>query len=109
MVWDISLSQNKTNYLLSWIDNITCVVGPKCEHTQLIFLSKSYFLIICLNFQQQNSFKIQYLSHLKYENYQINFIKSNSTTTFQQHQVHLWIQINFFSMILLNFTNKMVQ
>jgi hypothetical protein len=67
------------------------------------------FFIICLNFQQQNSFKIQYFPHLKYKNYEINFIKSNSTTTFQQHQVHLWIQVKKLSMILLNFTNKMVQ
>jgi hypothetical protein len=47
--------------------------------------------MIFLNFQQQNSFKIQYLPHLKYENYEINFIKSNSVITFQQHQIHLWI------------------
>jgi hypothetical protein len=45
MVWEISLGQNKTNYLLSWIDNITCVVGPKCEHTQLIFPFKPIFRI----------------------------------------------------------------
>jgi hypothetical protein len=28
----------KQNKLLSFMDNkVTCVVGPKCEHTQLIF------------------------------------------------------------------------
>jgi hypothetical protein len=106
MVWDISLSQNKTNYLPSWINNVTCVVGPKCEHTQFIFPSKTFFYI---KNSTTNSFKIQYLPHLKYENYEINFIKSNSVTTFQQHQVHLWIQVIFLIMILLNFTNKMVQ
>jgi hypothetical protein len=31
-------------YLPSWIDKVTCVVGPKCEHTQFIFLSKPNFL-----------------------------------------------------------------
>ncbi len=84
----IKTKQNKTNYLPSCIDNVKCVVGPKCEHTQLIFPSKPNFWVICLNFRQQNSFKIQYLPHLKYENYEINFIKSNSMTTFQQYQEH---------------------
>jgi hypothetical protein len=59
-----------------------------------------------LNFQQQNSFKSQYIPHLKYENYEINFIKSNSTTTFQQHQKHLSIQVKFVFMILLMFIKK---
>ncbi len=99
MVWEISLRQNKTNYLPSWINKVTCVVGPKCEQ----------FVVICFNFQQQNSFKIQYLPHLKYENYEINFIKSNSTITFQQHQLHLWIRVKFIFMILLMFDKKMVQ
>jgi len=64
---------------------------------------------IFLNFQQQNAFKIQYLPHFKYENYEINFINFDLATTFQQHQVHLWIRIQFLFMILLIFTKKMVQ
>ncbi len=109
MVWEISLSQNKTNYLPSWINKVTCLVGPKCEHTQLIFPSLTQFAVICLNFQQQNSFKIQSLSHLMYENYEINFIKSNLVINFQQHQVHLWIRVKFIFMNLLMFIKKMVQ
>jgi hypothetical protein len=73
------------------------------------YREKCQFVVICLNFQQKNSFKIQYLPHLKYENYEINSSKSNSTITFQQHQVHLWIQINFLFLILLMFIKKMVQ
>jgi len=61
---------------------------------------------ICLNFQQQNSFKIKYLPHLKYENYEISFIKSNLAIIFQQHQIHLWIRITFLFMILLMFIKK---
>jgi len=30
-------------------------------------------------------------------------------TTFQEHQVHLWIQVQFLFMILLMLTNKVVQ
>jgi len=51
----------------------------------------------------QNSFKIQYFPHLKYENYAINFIKSDLTTTFQQHQVHLWIQVIFLKSDFIKF------
>ncbi len=75
------------------------------------FNSFSLLNPICYNlfeFQQQNSFKIQYISHLKYENYEINFIKSNLKIIFQQHQVHLWIQVKFLFMILSMFIKKMV-
>jgi hypothetical protein len=54
-------------------------------------------------FSIKNSFKIQYLPHLKYENYEINFIKLDSTTIFEQQQVQLWIGISFLFMILLIF------
>ncbi len=35
--------------------------------------------VICLNFQQQNPLKNQYLSHLSSENFEINSIKSDSS------------------------------
>ncbi len=53
--------------------------------------------------------QIQYFSRVKYENYEMNFIKSNLSITFQQHQVHLWIQVNFLCMILLILIKKMIQ
>jgi hypothetical protein len=42
-----------------------------------------------LNFQQQTSLSNQYLSHSKSKSYQINFIKSCSSRSFQQHQRHI--------------------
>jgi hypothetical protein len=82
------------------------LLAPSVNTLNSFSLLKPFFI---LKIQQQNTFKIQYLPHLKYENYEINFIKSNSVTTFQQHQVHLWIQVKHFIIFLLNFTNKMVQ
>jgi len=49
---------------------------------QLKFPSKTQFLAICLNFQQQNSLKNQCLSHLSSENYEINSIESEPTEDF---------------------------
>jgi len=48
---------------------------------QLVFFP-SNFLAICLNFQQQNSLKNQYPSHLSFENCEINSIKSDSPEGF---------------------------
>jgi hypothetical protein len=58
---------------------------PNCEHIQGLsdFFFQTQFAI-CLNFQQQNPFKKQYLSHLSSENYEINFIKFDSPKAFQQ-------------------------
>jgi hypothetical protein len=39
------------------------------------FSFKTQIVVFFLNFQHQNSFKIQYLPHFKYEKYEINFIK----------------------------------
>jgi hypothetical protein len=39
-----------------------------------------------LNFQQQNPLKNQYLSHLSFENCEINTIKSESSKAFQYQQ-----------------------
>jgi hypothetical protein len=56
-------------------------------HWQLnwFFLSNPIFAI-CLNFQQQNPLKNQYLSHLSFENCEINSIKSESSKAFQYQQ-----------------------
>jgi len=50
---------------------------------QLLFPSKPIFFAIFLNFQQYNSLKNQYLSHLSSENCEINSIKSDSPRGFQ--------------------------
>jgi hypothetical protein len=57
--------------------------------SQLTFPSKTWFLKIYLNFQQQKSLKNQYLSHSESRSYQINSIKSCSSRSFQQHQRHI--------------------
>ncbi len=44
-------------------------------HPQLIFPSKTWFLGIYLNFQQQKSLKNQYFLHSESKSYQINSIK----------------------------------
>jgi hypothetical protein len=49
---------------------------------QLIFPSKTWFLEIYLNFQQQKSLKNQYLPHSESKSCQINSIKSCSSRSF---------------------------
>jgi hypothetical protein len=58
---------------------------------------------ICLNFQQQNSLKNEYLQHLSSKNCEINSIKSDSPRAFQQHQERPQIPIQFSDSILFNF------
>jgi hypothetical protein len=60
---------------------------------QLIFPSKTWFFGTYLNFQWQKSLKNQYLSHSEFKPYQINFIKSCSSRSFQQHQRHIPIPL----------------
>jgi hypothetical protein len=77
---------------------------------QLIFPSKpSLNFAICLNFQQQNSLKNQYLPQLSSENCEINSIKSDLPKAFQQHQEHLQIPMRFSVSISYSFIEKMVQ
>jgi hypothetical protein len=58
---------------------------------------------ICLNFQQQNPLKNQYLPHLSSEIYEMNFIKSDLLRAFQQYHEHPQIPIEFSFFILFNF------
>ncbi len=67
-----------------------------------IFLPSPIFAI-CLNFQQQNSLKNQYLSHLSSENCQINSIKSDSLRAFRQHQEWPQIPLQFSVSALFSF------
>jgi len=60
------------------------------------FPSKTWFFGIYFNFQRQKSLLNQYLPHSKSKSYQINCIKSCSSRSFQQHQMHT-------PMILCNF------
>jgi hypothetical protein len=64
---------------------------------------------ICLNFQQQNPLKNQYLPQLNSEDCEINSIKSNSPRALQQHQECHQIPIQFQFQFYLVFIEKMVQ
>jgi hypothetical protein len=56
---------------------------------QLVFPSKTWLFGIYLNFQWQKSIKNQYLPHSESKSYQINSVKSCSSTSFQQHERHI--------------------
>jgi hypothetical protein len=64
-----------------------------------VFPSKTWFFGIYLNFQRQKSLKNQYLPHSKSKSYQIDFIKSCSSRSFQQHQRHIPVPLKFSAMI----------
>jgi hypothetical protein len=72
---------------------------------QLIFsLPKPGFFGIYLNFQWQKSLKNRSLPHSESKSYQINFIKSCSSRSFQQHQRHIPIPPKFSALISIYFT-----
>jgi hypothetical protein len=101
--------------------SVACAIGPSVNtfrikktyvntlRAQLIFPSKPSFFAICLNFQQQNSLKNQYLPQLSSENCEINSIKFDSPKAFQKHQEHLQIPMQFSVSIFYSFIEKMVQ
>jgi hypothetical protein len=66
---------------------------------QLSFPSKPRFFEIYLNFQWQKSLHNQSLPHFESKSYQINFIKSCSSRSFQQHQRHIPIPPKFSAII----------
>ncbi len=70
---------------------------------QLIFPSKTWFFGIYLNFQWQKSLQNQYIPHSKSKSYQIHFIKSWSSRSFQQHQRHIPIPPKKLATIYFNF------
>ncbi len=65
------------------------------SYLQLIFPSKNWFFVIYFNFQQQKSFKNQYLPNFESKPYQINSLESCSSRSFQQHQRHIPIPPKF--------------
>ncbi len=83
---------------LNWMVSLQVV-----PHSQLIFPFKTWFFGIYLNFQWQKSLKNQYLPHSESKFYQINSIKSCSSRSFQQHQRHIPIPLEFYAMIEFNF------
>jgi hypothetical protein len=86
-----------------------CSHWPKCEHIQgsTDFSLQAQFFAVCLNFQQQNSLKTQYLLHLiSSENYEIKSIKSDLLQAFQQHQECPQIPMQSSTLILFNFHEK---
>jgi hypothetical protein len=86
---------------------VACAVVPR---PQLIFLPKTWFFGIYLNFQWQKSFLNQYLPHSESKSYQMNSIKSsahqdlseNTEGTFQFFQ-------NFQLRFNLIFSEKIIQ
>ncbi len=89
--------------------SVACAVGPSVNklRTQLIFSFQTQFLqFFFLNFQQQNSLKNEYLSHLSSENCEINSIKSDSPRAFQQHQECPQIPVQFSVSVLSSFHLK---
>jgi hypothetical protein len=91
-----SLFQQKQQNPNSSYSSVACGIGPSVNtlKAQHFFLPSPIFAI-CLNFQQQNSLKNQYLPHLSSENCEINSIKSDSPKASKQHEEHLQIPINF--------------
>jgi hypothetical protein len=79
--------------------SVVCAVG----------VSVNPIFAICLNFQQQNPLKNQYLPQLNSQDCEINSIKSNSPRAFQKlqecHQIPIQFQFQFY----LVFIEKMVQ
>jgi len=57
------------------------------------FPFQTLVFIIYLKFQQEKSLNIQYLSHLMFKTYEINFIKSCSSRSFKQYQKHVPIPL----------------
>jgi hypothetical protein len=101
--------------------SVACVIGPNVNiffsfqnwkflnlvvwtHWGLnwFFLLNPIFAIF-LEFQEQNSPKNQYLSHLRFEICEIKFLKSNSSRAFQQHQEWPQIPTQFSVSVLFKF------
>jgi hypothetical protein len=76
-----------------------------CEHIEdsTDFSFKTHFSQFFLNFQQQNPFKNQYMSHLSSENCERNFIKPDSPRAFQNTKKHPQISTHFSVSILFSF------
>jgi hypothetical protein len=74
-------------YLLKKTTNVTCAIGPSVNtlKAQLIFPSKLNFCKL-FEFLTTKSFKNQYLPQLSSENCEVNSIKFDSSSAFQQHQ-----------------------
>ncbi len=78
-------------------------------HSQLIFPSKTWFLRIYSNFPWQKSLISAYLPHFESKSYQMNPVKSCSSSSFQQHQRHIPISSNFQLRLNLIFSEKIIQ
>ncbi len=86
-----------TKHFISMNTSVVCAIGPKWSHWGLnwFFLLNPIF-VICLNFQQQNPFKNQYLPPgLSSKNCEINAIKPHSSRAFQQHLKQFSVSILF--------------
>jgi hypothetical protein len=84
--------------------SVACAIGPSVNtlRAQLNFPSKLNFCKL-FEFLTTKSFKIQYLPQLSSENCEVNFIKFDSSSAFQQHQECFQIPIQFSVLILFYF------
>ncbi len=73
---------------------------------QLISPSKTWFFGSYLNFQLHKSLENQNFLHSESKSYQINPIKSCSSTSFQEHQTHI---PKFSATINLMFSEEIIQ
>jgi hypothetical protein len=103
---------NFLNYFLRWPGfiftgpNVACAIGPRVNTLRVLnwyFPSKPNFSAICLKFQQQNSLRNQCFPYGGSKYHEINSIKSDSLTAFQQHYQ---IPTLFSVLILFNFCWK---
>jgi hypothetical protein len=82
---------------------------PKCYHVlNWFFLSKPGFLEFIWIFSSRITVN-QYFPHSDSKSYQINSVKSCSSTSFQQHQRHIPTAPKFSATINLIFYEKIVQ
>ncbi len=85
MYWIFWTTKYERKSCLNWM--VSLKVLPR---SQLIFPFKTWFFWEFIwTFSSRNHLKNQYLPHFESKSYQINSIKSGSSSSFQQHQRHI--------------------
>ncbi len=99
-----------TFFIFSHFPNSKFLNSAMWTHWALnwFFLPDPIFAI-CLNFQQQNSLKNQYLPHISFENCEINSIKSHSLRLFNNTKNAPKFQSKFQFLFYWIFIEKLVQ
>jgi hypothetical protein len=74
---------------------MVCAIGPSITTSSNDFSFQNLVFWNLFEFLRQKSLKNQYLPHSKSKSYQINSIKSYTSRSFQQHQMHIPIPAKF--------------